>query len=307
MKQLIDKYANSTQEEKNKFLDSLQDFSNAPPLTVHRQAATYIKGIFRANRNRLELYVDSHFAHKTTRISEGILAKLVSELEEQQSLLCEFLAYGAERVAALSLTPLSLWTPTEHHWIINIQAKTAKTKIEHPCILPKALGDRVRKNAIQHGYTCPFPNYKTIGHEITLITKQRYQIRLTLHYFRKRFATIADKTLMSPNDWDFLMGSKQDTGHEASIYQLDDITALETAYSKYLEPFLAFGANTPTKETLQSEHTKELEHHLQTMSAENTFLKQQIAQKDAIIQSLLTQLQSQHIAQTKQTRDPITS
>ena len=55
------------------FDDRLLIYSNLPSLRVHRNRATYLKGIFKANRCRLDVSVDNHFHSRTARISDGIL------------------------------------------------------------------------------------------------------------------------------------------------------------------------------------------------------------------------------------------
>ncbi len=63
---LIENYITADERTKNQFLDTIQDFSNHEPLRIHRQLATNIKGIFRANRTRLEVFVDNHFPKKSS-------------------------------------------------------------------------------------------------------------------------------------------------------------------------------------------------------------------------------------------------
>ena len=52
------------------FDDRLQIYSNLPSLRVHRNWATYLKGIFKANRCRLEVSIDNHFHGRTAKISD---------------------------------------------------------------------------------------------------------------------------------------------------------------------------------------------------------------------------------------------
>jgi len=80
----------------------------------------------------------------------------------------------------------------------------------------------------------PFPNYEELWKQITKYVKANYNIRLTSHYLRKRFATIASKTPMDMNQWDYLMGTKKSKGHDASIYNLTILDDLIKDYDTYL-------------------------------------------------------------------------
>ena len=55
---------------------------------------------------------------------------------------------------------------------------------------------------------------------------------------------------MPADDWDFIMGSKMQVGHNADIYQLEDLTTLESKYGKFLEPLFGFDNTQPTDEPL---------------------------------------------------------
>ena len=96
----------------------------------------------------------------------------------------------------------------------------------------------------------PFPEYDFIAWKMTKYCAQKFNAKLTSHYFRKRFATIANNTAMPADDWDFIMGSKMQVGHNADIYQLEDLTTLKSKYGKFLEPLFGFDNTQPTDEPL---------------------------------------------------------
>jgi integrase len=266
---LIDKYRSSTQEEKDLFLDNFQEFSNGTEtmsIKATRAYATYIKGIFKANRTRLEVFVDNHFSTKTQRITEGTLKAAFNLLDEQAQLLILLLIYTGARIQEASTTPFSQWSLEEDHWIITVEAQQTKTRIPHILILPKGIGDRLIELSKLDERTCPFPNYKSLSNEISKYIRMRMNIRLNAHYFRKRFATIAAQTEMPPNDWDYLMGSKMSIGHEADIYQLEDHTQIISEYKEFLEPLLTIGNSNYPKPAQQKEpalETSELIKSLQ--------------------------------------------
>lgn len=85
---LLTAYTNGTQEYKDKFLNVIEDFSNlstnGESLKARRSAANIIKGIFKANHQRPEVFVDSHFSIKTQRITEGVLAN-IKQLQDHET------------------------------------------------------------------------------------------------------------------------------------------------------------------------------------------------------------------------------
>ncbi len=64
--------------------DKLEEFSNEEPLRCYRVYASYMKGIFKANRARLQSQVDAHFPTYTKPISEGILKEIRNQLDERK-------------------------------------------------------------------------------------------------------------------------------------------------------------------------------------------------------------------------------
>jgi hypothetical protein len=112
------------------------------------------------------------------------------------------------------------------------------------------------------------PNYHTIWRRITRLAKERYQVKLTSHYFRKRFETIAERipaNEMNPNHWITLMGSKPTLGHMPSIYSLMQNTELVSEYETQLMPRLALTGE-----------TKAQPNQLEQLRRENAELKEQL-------------------------------
>jgi len=283
---LIATYQNADKQTRNKFLDTLQDFSNTPKLTAHRLYAIYTKGIFKANRVRLEVFVDNHFSHKTARISEGLLEQILQSLPRQTRLAYELLQYGGERRRALCTTPFNQWKLEEDHWVIYFRSAQVKTRIAHISIIPKKLGDEILAYAKKLKYNSPFPDYRTLFRQTTITIKQQFGAEITAHYFRKRFATIADKTKMSPNDWDYLMGSKMRTGHDADTYQLEDNTRLIQDYAQLLEPALAINATKVTNYSDKDE-IKRLNQIIESQQQTIQFLTRQLEQTNLTTKQII--------------------
>ena len=149
-------------------------------------------------------------------------------------------AFAGERVACLcALTPTSSWEDFDGRYtLIRIRARDTKARYDHVSIIPKPLADCLRTYAKTLGRSCPFPNYETLWREIRGLTLESFGIKLTSHYLRKRFATIAAKTRMPVNSWDYLMGDKPSLGHHAEAYSLEDYSSLVEEYDRYLAPLL---------------------------------------------------------------------
>jgi len=189
-------------------------------------------------------------------------------------------AYAGERVSALCRkTRLHQWEDFDSRYtLIHIRAEDTKARNNHICIIPKELADWIRNYAkvrASNGYPStdvPFPNHETLWRDITKLAETKFGVRLTSHYLRKRFHTIAGKTAMPVNSWDYLMGDKQSHGHEAGTYTLEDFSDLVREYDRYLTPYLGLGdirepddAGTPFREI-----------ELEQLNKENQELKDQL-------------------------------
>ena len=223
------------------FDDRLLIYSNLPSLRTHRNSATYLKGIFKANRCRLDLSIDNHFDSRTAKISDGILREIYLAQSPEKQALMDWQAYAGERVACIctKITLSQIELVSDKYAIIHIQGHQTKARYNHICIVPRPLAEQVLKIARTTGREQPFPNKESLWREITAFALQEYGVRLTSHYLRKRFHSIAQKTAMPVNDWDYLMGDKMSAGHEANTYTLEDWTELINEFDRYLAPYLS--------------------------------------------------------------------
>jgi len=88
MTDLINQVKEQHKRDDFSFDDRLLVYSNLPSLRVHRNWATYLKGIFKANRCRLEVSVDNHFHGRTAKISDDILREIyLAQSPEKQALM----------------------------------------------------------------------------------------------------------------------------------------------------------------------------------------------------------------------------
>jgi len=223
------------------FDDRLLVYSNLPSLRVHRNWATYLKGIFKANRCRLDVSIDNHFHSRTAKISDGILREIYLAQSPEKQALMDWQAYSGERVSSIctKITLNQIELVSEKYAIIRIQAHQTKARYNHICIVPRPVAEEVLKVAQTTGRQQPFPNKESLWREITTFAFEKYGVRLTSHYLRKRFHSIAQKTVMPVNDWDYLMGDKMTAGHEADTYTLEDWTEIVNEYDRYLAPYLS--------------------------------------------------------------------
>jgi hypothetical protein len=216
--------------------DILEEFSNLEPIRSHRIRANYVKGIFKANRAPLQSKADCHFPTTTKPISNGILRAIYNELDQRKQDLIQYQAYAGQRIRCLALVSLEQIDMNRDAFAtIHITHTQNKTRQEHDCIVPKELMQRIIERAKKLNLPCPFSNYEQLWKEITLFAQAKYQVRLTSHYLRKRFATIASDTPMDVNQWDYLMGTKKSKGHDASVYNLTFLDEkLIPNYERYL-------------------------------------------------------------------------
>ncbi|HME19733.1 MAG TPA: hypothetical protein VKF15_08370, partial [Nitrososphaerales archaeon] len=229
-------------------------FSNQNPIRTHRQSAVYVKGIFRTNHCPLEANIDNHYAAKTAKISEGILKAIYLAQDEETRDLIDYQACAGERIGCLAgytgnnpqagtlgLTLDSFEPYDERYSIVRIKSHQTKARCEHICIIPRPLAERITTNARARERTHPFPSYENQWRAITQHALKTFGVRLTSHYLRKRFATIAQRTPMPINSWDYLMGDRMSAGHEANIYTLEDYSQLVGDYDRHLAPWLSIG------------------------------------------------------------------
>jgi hypothetical protein len=212
----------------------------------HRTYAATILGIFRRNFAPLQWHIHIVSRAQTIPIKEGVLLSIRndSELSDEHRIAIDLMAYIGERYTAGNLTPLTDFHIVEgtNSVIIHLDASMTKNDVEHPSVIPLELYERIAHNAQINGYACALPNYRHRWTQITKLAQRKYGVRLTSHYFRKRFETRAEKipaNHMNPNHWMILMGCRPTHGHMPDIYSLMDNHELIAEYENYLAPRLA--------------------------------------------------------------------
>jgi len=204
----------------------------------------------------------------------------------------DYQAYAGERIACLctNIETGQIELVSEKYAIIHIQARQTKARNNHICALPRPIADRILAVSSAKHRTRPFPNYPTVWREITRTAMEKFGVRLTSHYLRKRFHAIAGKTPMPANSCDYLMGDKQSLGHNAGTYTLEDFTDLINEYDRFLAPYLSIGEpkepDVPKDPIRSSAKIDEIE----ALRRENAELKAQLIENNRIIQRLLAKL-----------------
>ncbi len=163
--------------------------------------------------------------------------------------------------------------------ILDIPAQLSKTGLAHASIIPREPAERILHNAREKGYDGILPNAKSRWEQITQLAGRKYKIRLTSHYFRKRFETRAEKipaNLMNPNHWMILMGCKPTYGHMPDIYSLMDDHELIAEYETHLAPPLNLNNTPPIQAPSETEQLR------RTIAEQNETIKN--------LTKLLTQL-----------------
>ena len=221
--------------------DKLLRFSNLQPISTHRHIGNTILGVFRENRARLQVSIDFHPVSRTKRISDGILRDIFLAQTFEKRTLMEYQAYAGQRVRCLckEVKIDQIEHYNDEFSIVNIEFWQNKTRMPHICVVPRRVAEAVTQIAKETGRMNPFPNYPYLWKQITNYARSKHGVRLTSHYLRKRFHTLAQKTSMPVNDWDFLMGDKLEVGHGASAYTLEDWSELIEEYTRYLAPYLS--------------------------------------------------------------------
>ncbi|HXQ93023.1 MAG TPA: hypothetical protein VN739_08455, partial [Nitrososphaerales archaeon] len=171
--------------------DELEQFAITGKISVNKVYASFILGIFKHNRAKLDSHIDNHHRTTTKPLSDGILMKILSELPEREQQLLKYQAYAGQRIKALCAVPLEQIDMTHPKYaIIHIMPHQNKTRQDHNCLVPKELMETILHRCKQLYLPTPFPNYEELWKQITKYVRINYNIRLTSHYLRKRFATI---------------------------------------------------------------------------------------------------------------------
>jgi len=244
--------------------DQLESFVNPPDpkkLQTRRHEGTTILGLFKANRARLSATSNTHLPHnKTKPISEGILREIRSKLDQRSRDLFDMQAFSGQRIQALAKLPLEQYdlTTDSNFAILTIKNIQNKSRLEHETLIPLELAKHIIERSKQLHNTCGFPNYEELWKSITKFAEEFYGVRLTSHYLRKRFASIASETPMDVNQWDSLMGSKKNKEHDAPIYNLHDTQKLIKSYNTYLVRPLSFENETTSQQPSYSQELTDL-------------------------------------------------
>lgn len=250
--------------------DKLLEFSNQEPLVSYRKHAVRVLGVFRENRARLQATIDYHFTTRTKKISEGILREIFISQDFEKRTLMEYQAYAGQRIQCLSRLDISQFEPfNQEYTIVRIRFHQNKVRIPHVCVIPRRLAESILQICNATRRRQPFPNYESLWKQITKFASEKYGVRLTSHYLRKRFHSIAQKTPMPVNDWDYLMGDKMEIGHAASTYTLEDFSELVCEYDTYLVSPLGL-----TKETEEPRALATTETLLNTIAAQSRLIQE---------------------------------
>lgn len=267
--------------------DNLVRFSNQKPITSYRHHATRILGIFRENRARLQVSIDSHFVARTKKISDGILREIFLAQDFERQTLMEYQAYAGQRIDCLGskVRTDQIQHFNDQYSLVNVEFWQNKTRIPHFCIIPRRVAEAILTVAKAAGRDHPFPNYEYLWRDITEYAANHHGVRLTSHYLRKRFHSIAQRTPMPVNDWDYLMGDKIQQGHSAESYTLHDPTDIIMEYDRFLARPLSLVD--PKESGLTRQETD-----IASLSQTIAVLNQVISGQTALIEQLRTQLSS---------------
>ena len=185
--------------------------------------------------------------------------------------------------------------------MLDIHADRTKVHISHVSIIPKQLAEKLLESAQRNNYSILMPQYQSIWRKITALAKAKYHVRLTSHYFRKRFHSIASRIpahKMSPNQWAMLMGDKGSIGHLPHIYDIEADLELCKQYETYLAPELDLGTPYLRDEhkhqdsaASQTQPTESLPKILKSLQDTIKTQQEQIAQQQRLIESLTLSLQ----------------
>jgi len=140
--------------------DKLEIFANQEPITSYRNYATYIKGIFKANRTPLNAFVDNHFHRQTEPISEGILKQIYTELNQEFKDIIDLQAYTGQRREVINLLPIEQIDLTKDSELAVIHIKPNntgnKTKLEYYTFIPKDLAGLLHESTVEisFAWTC---------------------------------------------------------------------------------------------------------------------------------------------------------
>ena len=266
--------------------ENLAIFQSLQPVSSHRNYTSSILGIFHRNRAQLDMSIHISSHHKTIPISEPILRAIRQdpELTQIHYDAIDLMAFGGERFTALHTIDLKDIYLVENSTsaIFDIPVRLAKSGINHPSIIPRQLAERLLERAQKLGYKCPMPNYQSVWKTITKLAQRKYNVRLTSHYWRKRFESIAETIpadKMNPNHWIILLGEKPKVGHMPDIYSLMTNQQVINEYEQYLAPRLNLTKDNATAKPSEIEQLRTENNELRERLDNITKLLSQIANK----------------------------
>ncbi len=278
----------------------LKLFANLNPKTTYGVMGGRIKGIFNENGCPLDARFNTTFTHATKKISAGILKSIYESLNPRQRVLWDYVAYAGERMGCLSgstgnskaqhskgLTVTAFQKFNDKYGIIIIESHQTKARYAHICVLPIDILNAVIRiqSRSSRSKGKPFPSAEQEFKAITAQVQTQFGVRVTAHYLRKRFHTIASRTKMPVNDWDFLMGDKKSAGHHANTYNLEDWSELVEEYDRFLAPYLS---------TLNPRDPLDALETIESAKQDNTVLLQTIATLNETIEELRQQVRLVH-------------
>lgn len=216
--------------------DKLEEYGNLEPLKVHRIDANRVKGIFKANRVPFKCSIDANFEpEETDPIEEEILRAIYNDIDEEGKIIIQTQAYLGHRIGSMKKAlPEDIEHTGTGYSILKVPLQHNKNRIKHIGIMPTAFATGLLKFVQERKRTYLFPKHEKVWRKITDLAEQKYGVRLTSHYLRKRFLTIAEETSMPENHWDYLSGSKKTKGHCADRYNLNFKKKLIAEYHTYL-------------------------------------------------------------------------
>ena len=226
--------------------DQIEEFANPSTpkdLARRRFMASKIIGILKANRCNIVAKSDTHL-HTNPRkpISEGILRAIYLDQDQRHRDIMDLQAYSGQRITALATTKpeeIDLDHDSELA-IISVHRKRNKSRRDHVTLVPKSIVQRMIQRSKELNNIVLEPNAEGLWHDITIYAASKYNVRLTSHYLRARFSTIASRTPMDVNEWDYLAGCKKPKGHDADRYNLTFLDDnLLPDYKRYLLKRLA--------------------------------------------------------------------
>ena len=207
--ELIDEVKKAHNSDNFMTENKLETFSNTQNILVHRNQATRVKAVFKANKVPLVLSINTHSEGELIEIDEGALRRLFADLGDEEQTMMEFQAYSGETVGCICsrVTTQQIELIDDDYAVIHVEKLQTRVRYSHPSIVPRRVAEKVIEIAKVTHRDNPFPNHETIWKNITQTASRDYAMTLRSYHLRRRFAAIARKTDMEEEDWRVLMGA----------------------------------------------------------------------------------------------------